>query len=275
MKGPAFAAAAGLAAALSACTPAPPAELPLRARRIVSLAPSVTELVFRAGAGDELAGVTRWCSFPPEARAKPVIGDLVVDCEAILMLEPDLVISAPLTSRMNGELAALGVPVAVLQLDTFAEIAGALRWIGERTGHADVAEQEARELERRVAATAARCAGRKRPRVFFEGSLDPILSTNGTTHVGHAIACAGGDSMTREDEERWPFVHWERVLLEDPDVILIAHAASGQEYRAGWADLTAVATGRAYRVPGAAYHYGTPRLLEGLTCAAECFHGRP
>lgn len=239
-------------------------------RRIVSIAPSATELLFAAGAGDLLVGATRYCDWPPEARALPRVGDIVIDYERLEALRPDLVVTAySITRGTTAELEAKGYAVFAVDPGTFEEIGEALRALGGLAGRGEAGRRAAEALEARV--RAVRPADPPGPTFYFEHSSDPLGGAGPETYVGDALRRAGGRNVL---EGGWRPVDWEVILARDPEVILVAHdRREGLERRAGWGRLRAVRDGRVYFVPKERFVYPTPRLAEGLEEAARIFRG--
>lgn len=235
-------------------------------RRIVSIIPSTTELLYCVGAGEQVAGVTTYCDWPPEAKSKPKIGDIVVDYERLATLKPDVIVTSWTTTRkVASELEAKGYPVFSVEPLNFEEIAASLRKLGEMTGHAAEGEKAASSLEARVKAVTAQPG----PTVYIEHSPEPLGTTGPDTYMGDAVRRAGGRNVFTGG---WHLVDWEAVMARDPDVILIAHDRKyGYEQRAGWANLKAVKNKRVYFVAKEHYMYPTPRLADGLEEAAGIF----
>lgn len=241
--------------------------VPARPARIVSLAPSTTELLYAVGAGGQVAGVTTYCEVPPGATPAKV-GDIVLDWERLAAIRPDLVLAAPsISMKTCADLEAKGYVVFGVDPRSFAEIAGALAQLGEITGHADEGRKAADRLRARVLAFASR----EGPTFYFEHSADPLGTTGPETYLGEALARAGGRNIF---DGGWKLVDWEGVMAKDPEVILIAHGRKeGLDRRAGWRDLRAVKAGRVHFVAKEHFVYPTPRLAEGLEEAARIFGG--
>jgi iron complex transport system substrate-binding protein len=235
-------------------------------RRIVSIIPSATELLFAVGAGEQVAGVTTYCDWPPEAKSKPKIGDIVVDYERLAMLKPDVVITyGSQTKKTSAEIEAKGYAVFSVEPHSFEEIIHALRTLGGLTGHEAEGERAAAALEARVRAVVASPG----PTFYFEHSAEPLGTTGPDTYTGDALRRAGGRNIFNGG---WHLIDWETVMASDPDVILIAHERrQGLENRAGWKNLRAVKTGRVHFVALEHYVYPTPRLADGLEEAARIF----
>lgn len=233
-------------------------------RRIVSIIPSTTELLFAVGAGEQVAGVTTYCDWPPEAKAKPKIGDIRVDYEKLAMMKPDVVVTSwSTTKKASGEIEGKGIPLFSVEPRSFEEIVDSLRKLGAMTGHDAEGERAAAALDARVKAVVASPG----PTVYIEHSPEPLGTTGPDTYMGDAVRRAGGRNVF---EGGWRLVDWESVMARDPDVILIAHdRKTGYESRAGWDKLKAVKTRRVYFVAKEHYMYPTPRLADGLEEAAR------
>lgn len=241
--------------------------VPVHPRRIVSLAPSTTELLFAVGAGEQVAGVTTYCDWPPEVRSKPKVGNIVLDLEKLASIDPDLVLTAgTITNNSTDGLEGKGVPVFAIDPGSFDEIAAALERVGEMTGHAAEGARAAEALRSRVRSVVPGAG----PTFYFEHSADPLGTTGPDTYIGRALALAGGKNVF---DGAWRNrVDWEMILARDPEVILIAHdRKEGLEQRAGWKDLRAVRAGRVHLVAKEHYVYPTARLADGLEEAARLF----
>jgi iron complex transport system substrate-binding protein len=233
--------------------------IPLRPERIVSIAPSATELLFAVGAGPQVAGVTTYCTWPEEAGGKPKIGSIVLDPEALLALRPDLIVTAhAITRRTTTDLEAKGYAVFATDADTLEGIAVMLRRLGDAVGRKEEGARAADALLARIAKVRAEPG----PTVYFEHSVDPLGTAGPATYTGDAIRRAGGRNVF---DGGWRLIDWESVLAADPEVILVAHdRRDGLERRAGWAGLRAVKAGRVHFVKKEHFVYPTPRLAEGL-----------
>lgn len=239
--------------------------LPAPARRIVSLAPSHTEIIFAIGAGDRLVGRTPACDFPPAALAVAPIGDLFPPAyERILGAAPDLVLMTEGSLDVRHRLEKQGLTVAVLHPRTLAEVAGAMRRIGVLAG-VD-AEPVAARFEAALAA-ASRAVGPDAPRVFYEVGFEPLYGAGPASFVGDLIRRAGGRNAL--DEGEWPRLETEQLIAADPTVIVVGNArrrdAILADPPAGWATLRAVGDRRVIAVPDAdLFVRPGPRVVDGL-----------
>jgi iron complex transport system substrate-binding protein len=240
------------------------------AKRIVTLAPSLAELAFAAGAGDRVAGVSTYTDFPEAATRLPVVGSHGrVDVERVLALEADLVLAwqSGNPARDLDRLARLGVPVFVTEPRRLEDIARILRAIGTLAGTEATADAAAREFESEVRALAV-AAGAPRLRVLFEIWHEPLLTVNDAHLIGDMLARCGGENVFGAVPFLTPRIAREQMLAADPDLI-VSSAGTGDraEAIALWRDvasLRAVRSGAVYAVAPGAVHRQGPRVLEGM-----------
>jgi iron complex transport system substrate-binding protein len=251
------------------------------ARRIVSLAPHLTELAFAAGAGANLVGVVRDSDYPPEARAIAQVGDAAgADYERILGLRPDLVLAWGSGNRrvVVERLRALGFPVLVLEPRRLADIARHLRLIGAAAGTPRRAEEAAAAFERRVEALRAAHRGAVPVSVMFELWHRPVMTVNGKHLISDVLGLCGGHNVFADLPRLAGEVSMEQVLARDPEVIVVGSEAAGVEDWKGFAGLRAVAGGHVYAVSADLITRQTPRTLdavEAICAALGAFRARP
>lgn len=244
-------------------TPSPSGQ----ARRIVSLLPSQTEMIFEAGAGDLLVGVSRACDFPPEAARIEKIGDVRVDYEKLVLLHPDAVLSSEtMMSRANRRLEELGLRVVALDPSNWEEIADALRLIGRTVGREDQGDAAAERLLGRVRKLEWRVAGVSRPRVaYLEASPQMILAAGPGSPPDLVIRTAGGANVFGDLRRDWDWVDGETLALLDPDVIVIPadsrDSLATRRHRA-----------RVLEVDAAVFVRPGPRLPEAAERLAQSLH---
>jgi iron complex transport system substrate-binding protein len=253
------------------------------ARRIVSLAPHATELLFAAGAGDRVVGVVATSDFPPAARSLPTVGDArALDLERIVALKPDLVVGWPYTSPAQAAtLATRGIALFVSDPATPEAIADELERLGALAGTADVAGPAARALRERWRQLEARARTGRPVRVFYEIWDVPLFTLGGGHLVSQAIAACGGENVFAALTLPAPVVSVEAVLAAKPDVI-VAGAAGGArpawlEDWKKWPALPAVANGALVTVDADLLHRAGPRFVAGAEalCAAMDAERRP
>jgi iron complex transport system substrate-binding protein len=253
--------------------PAPPA-------RIVSLVPSVTEILFTIGAQDRLVGVTDFCDYPAEARRKPSVGGMLApSLEGMVTLKPDLVVATTAGNRHEtfDQLARLGIPVFVVNPTTVADVLDLLTRLGRLTDHAEAADRAVATLRERIQAVSTRVADRPRPRVLYVLWPDPLIVPARGALVSELIALAGGDSVTADGGQGYPRYSMEAALARNPEVIVLASHGSEKSplSRAKWERFTqvpAIGAGRLYTIDGNLMHRYGPRMVDGLERLARLIH---
>lgn len=243
--------------------------LPAPARRIVSLAPSVTELVYAAGAGSRLVAVSAYSNWPVAARDLPRVGDAFrIDLERIVALKPDLVIgwaSGTSPSERNA-LKRLGLPLLLLAPRKLDDIPRALKLIGKLTGTSAVAQRSAHAFIQTRNRLRSAYAGRRQLRVFYELSDLPLYTIGGPQIISQVIRLCGGRNVFSNLGKLAPVVTRAAVLARKPQVILIGsyrRAEAALNRWRQWQWLPAVKHDNLFMVPGDILGRATPRLLAG------------
>lgn len=198
-------------------------QLATPARRIVSLAPHLTELLFAAGAGERLVGTVEWSDHPEAARRVPRIGNFSsLDLERIVALQPDLVVAwgSGNPAGQVKRLEALGIRVFRSEPRRSAGIADNLRRLGRLAGTGSVADARAETFEREVAALRARYAGKPVLRVFYQIWHEPLMTVSDRHLIGEALQLCGARNVFGELTVLAPTVAAEAVIAADPDVIV-------------------------------------------------------
>jgi len=246
------------------------------ARRIVSLAPHATELLYAAGAGELIVGVLDSSDWPPEVRSKPRVGDArALDLERIITLAPDLVVTWPYAAPAQvGALLARGVPVFVADPATIDGIAADLERLGSLAGTSPTANARAAQFRARLARVAADRGDAPPVRVFYEIWNVPLYTIGGRHLITEAIAFCGGENVFASLSLPAPGVSVEAVLAARPEAIV---AGADRGLRPAWLDdwkrwssLPAVASGNLFVVDANLLHRAGPRFVEGVEalCAA-------
>lgn len=239
------------------------------ARRIVSLAPHVTELLYAAGAGDRILAAVEYSDWPPAARSLPRVGDATrIDHERLLALQPDLIIAwaSGTPARELDAVRRLGLPLYLSEPRKLAAIGEQLRVFGRLAGTEPTADTAAAEYERRLGALRARYAQTSSRPVFYQLALQPLLTVNGEHLIDAALRLCGANNPFADLPTLTPQVSIEAVLAARPDVVILALypgetvAASERFWRRyGLPDRV-----RFIGVPGDYIHRATPRILEGV-----------
>ncbi len=206
-----------VAAALAAA--APP-------QRIVSTAPSITEMLYALGLGDRVVGVTRYCRYPPEAQLKPKIGDYTSpNLEAIAALKPDLVIIQTNPARLAERLGTLRLKSLEIDQENIAALYNSIRVVGDATGVAPRAGQLVESIRAKLEQIRQRAAAFPRTRVMFvigrtPNRLDGLVVVGKASYLNEIIQIAGGENVFRGAVAAYPTVSLEEVLARNPQVIV-------------------------------------------------------
>ncbi|MDM7920875.1 MAG: cobalamin-binding protein [Pyrinomonadaceae bacterium] len=241
--------------------------LPERVDRAVSLAPSITEMIFAAGAGDRLVGVTTFCDFPAKAKKIEKVGDTQTpNVERIVGLRPQVVFvsTASQLEAFTDVLGRQGISVYVLDIKGIGDVAGGLRTLGEIFGTADASVRAAEELERRAAAVEQRAASMPKVPVFVQISREPLFTIGRESFVTEIVARAGGDVMTKDIATAYPTLSKETALAMNPPVILLSDSEDNREPNEAFAASDAVKNGRVYRINPDIISRPGPRLVDAM-----------
>jgi len=253
-------------------------------QRIVSLAPSNTEIVCALDACDAVVGVTDFDDYPPEvADVTDVVIGTQVDVELVVDAEPDLVLAAgnELTrTTVIEQLAGLGLTVITLYPESLDEVYADIELVGAAVGRVDEATALVASMDDRVAAVTDAVAGAPRPRTFYEvGVFEGTIFTAGEdSFLASLIDLAGGEPITGDALST--SIQLEDLVAADPELILLGDAAydpsitpASVAARPGWEGMTAVQHGQVRVVaddivvtrPG-------PRIVDGLEALARLIH---
>lgn len=262
-------------ALLAGCGPQPERQRPGEpARRLISLSPHLTELVYTAGAGDRLVGVVEYSDYPAEALDLPRIGDAFrLDYEAIAGVAPDLILSWSSGTPVDVQDRLRGIGYRVISLDAAGldEVAAQVTRIGELTGMARVAEAAASAYRARLAALRERYHDAPVVEVFYQVSAQPLFTITGRHVISEAIDTCGGRNVFADVAGLSPAVSLEAVVVAGPDVIVAGHdtlpGGRFEELVAQWSEWTsipAVRDGHLYVVNSDRMHRPTTRILDAV-----------
>ena len=240
------------------------------AQRIVSLAPHLTELLFAAGAGGQVVGASDYSDYPPVARALPRVASAMrVELEAVLALEPDLVVAWPqaATRRAIDRLESLGLPVYRSEPRSLDQIPSTIERFGVLTGQSASAEATATAFRQRAAQLAERYSERGPVDVFYQVWNRPMVTVNGAHLISRIINLCGGRNVFAELPLLAPQIDREAVLAADPEVIIASGIGDSRpvwlEQWKNFPRLRAVREGQLYAMPADLLQRHTPRILDG------------
>jgi iron complex transport system substrate-binding protein len=239
------------------------------AKRIVSLAPHATEMVFAAGAGDRLVGVTSFSDYPEPARKIPRVGSYgKIDAERILALQPDLVIgwqSGNSVADLAG-LERLGIPVFLTEPRRLEDVPRLIESIGELAGTRQVAAEAAARFRAELAELRRRYGGRQPVRVFYEIWHQPLITVNGAHLISDVIGLCGGRNVFASAGSLTLTIAAENVLAEDPEAIVASGPLEGWRR---YPRLAAVRNAHLFFIRPDLIQRQSPRILDGARQMCE------
>lgn len=259
-------------------------ELPGPAQRILSMAPNNTEILFAIGAGDQVIGRDELSDFPPEAIEVPSIGSTYgeLNTEAIVALEPDLVLAADITSPEQIQaIEGLGLQLFMLPNPmSFGDLFENIRVVGQLTGHESEAFALTVDLEARVQSVIERVSDVEKETVYFEvdgTDASAPWTVGAATFQDMMINLAGGENIAASIEG-WAQINLEELVVQDPAVMLFSSGLwvpttiESVSERAGWAEISAVVNGRVYAIDTNWVDRTGPRLVDAFESIAVAIH---
>jgi cobalamin transport system substrate-binding protein len=248
--------------------------------RIVSLAPSITEMLFAMEAGDQLVGVTDFCDYPPEAAKKPKVGYSNPNMETLVALQPDLVVAPDdfLKPDVIVKLEQLKVPVFILSDKNVESIFVHIQTLGRIVGRSSKADAVAMQLRQQVAAIQQRIQGMAPVRMLYVLNSQPLITVGPGSFIDQLIGMAGGINVAAKSATPYPRLSIEAVLREDPEALIFpvgkAEGISESEQQAWrqWSTMTAVKQGRLHQISADWLNRPGPRIAKGLESLAAILH---
>jgi iron complex transport system substrate-binding protein len=256
-------------------------------RRIVSLVPALTEMLFAIGAGPQVVAVSSYDRFPPEVAALPKVGALLdPDTERILSLRPDLVVTYGSQADLQAQMARAAVATYDYRHGGLDHILVTIRDLGRRTGQVAGAERVVAGIEARLAAVKARVAGRPRPRTLLVFGREPralrnIYVSGGRGFLHDMLEIAGGEDVFADVARESVQATTELILTRAPEVILEIRSENIPEGReldaelAAWgrlASVPAVRNRRVHFITGQQMTVPGPRVADGIERMAQALH---
>lgn len=245
------------------------------AQRIISLAPYITELLFAAGAGEAIVAVTAFSDYPEAARSLAQVGDGGgLDLEAILALQPDLVVAWQ-SGNPRGQierLQSLGITVFFSEPRRLGDVPATLQRLGRLAGTESVAAAQADSFNRRYAELLERYAQRPKVSVFYQIWEQPLMTLNGEHLFSDVLRLCGGENVFNALPTLAPQIDIEAVLLANPDVIVVAADDGDSPLLAAWQrwpQLSAVKRGHVYAIQRDQLVRHSPRILDGAERLCE------
>ncbi|MDT8383878.1 MAG: cobalamin-binding protein [Gammaproteobacteria bacterium] len=240
------------------------------ARRIISLAPHVTELLYAAGAGDRIVGVAEFSDFPEAAKKLPRIGTHnAFDLEAILASKPDLVIAweSATPKALLARLQSLSIAVFSSEPRLLEDVASNLQRLGRLAGTLTIANRASAAFRRQLADLRAQYGNHEQVSVFYQIWHQPLMTINGEHIISQVIELCGGRNVFHDLPVLAPRISLESVLMNDPEVIIAGssadHHSNWKAEWSRWPQLRAVKNGHLFYIHPDILQRNTPRILQG------------
>ncbi len=241
------------------------------AQRIISLAPSLTELAYSAGAGDKLVGVVSFSDYPPAALQLANVGSYnALNLERIIELQPDLILawrSGNSASALH-HLQKTGIPLLIRDTQSLADIADLIEEIGARADTTHSAQQEAQRLRAKLAQLRQANKTKPKVRVFYQVWNQPLITLGGPQFISEALALCGADNIFATLDTLAPHVSLEAVISQNPDAILLGGLGEvQQQWLTDWQQVThlpAIQNGQIYPLNADHFQRPTARLIDAL-----------
>jgi iron complex transport system substrate-binding protein len=255
--------------------------VPVRVRRVVSLAPNITDILYALGVGGKIAGITNFATVPKCSAPKPSVGyPIQPSIENIVSLKPDLVLVSKTINRLDTveSLDRLGIPVYATDTRTVKGMLATIGSVARLVGAGQAGAALRKRLERRLNALRERLAGRKPKRVLFVEWEDPLITTGRDTFLADALRWAGAESVVNL-RENWPHVSLEAIVYLQPDDLIFPASSGGTASeirrallrRPGWKELKALQQGRVLVVSDA-INRPSPELVDAIEELARELH---
>ncbi len=255
--------------------------VPFPPKKIISLAPNITEILFGLGLDQEIVGVSIHCNFPEKAQSKVRVGSYIsLDFEKIVSLKPDLIIAtgAGNTRDMVDRLERLGFPTYVIFPKNVEDVIRSVGHLSQLVGREKEGEEIIQEMRRRRERVVALTLGLPRPRVFLQIGEAPIVTVGKNSFADDLIRLAGGDNVAGNEKEMYPRFGMEEILKRSPEVILISSMNPRGNYQkvlqewSRWKTIPAVKNGQIHLIDSDLIDRPSPRIIEGLEEMARILH---
>jgi iron complex transport system substrate-binding protein len=250
-------------------------------QRIVSLAPGITETLYALGLDDKITGVTTFCNWPAAARKKTRIGGFTnPSIEKIVSLKPDLIIATADGNRQDTvlQLERLGLPVYVTNPSNTNAVLKSILHIGEITNREKDARLLVEKLQRRLNNITRQIRHKRKPRVFFQLGLEPVVTAGRGTLINEVIERAGGVNVAGHDSANYPRYSAEGIIGTSPEIIIFAPMVNDKEFAAvkifwqKFGEIPAVKNNKIYPINADLINRASPRLVDAIEIMALIFH---
>jgi iron complex transport system substrate-binding protein len=262
-------------------------------QRIISLAPSNTQILYAIGVGERVVAVTDYDHYPYDFSAWIAAGNMTSiggfstpNKEIIASLNPDLILATPVNDPDVVTLRSLGYNVLVLNPNDVNGVFKDITMVGKATGADQNATALISLLNSQINTIEAKIATANlpKPRVYYEIWTPPLMSAGGTSFINDVISKAGGINIFEDENQQYPTVSSETVVMKNPDVIMLptnmAQADEAPFYgtvndvkaRPGWSSISAIQNNRVVIVDGDLFAEAGPRIADQIAAAAKAFY---
>lgn len=248
-------------------------------QRIVSLAPSITELIYALGAGDRVVGVTSFDNYPPEVQDVPKVGDFNgPNVEAIIAQKPDIIFASSLSGKdkMESLQQSTGIPVAVLEAKNIQQIYESIELIGKLTGTQDKGQQVIQEMQNKIDEISSKTKNLPKVKVFYLLDINGNWTAGKGSFIDELITLAGGENIAADAGGEWVQYSLEELVKKNPDVIIMsAYAGKIDDVKnaQGYKDTNAVKNGKVYMISNDdIVSRASNRIVLGLEEIAKILH---
>ncbi len=248
-------------------------------KRVVSLAPNITEMLFAIGAGDSVVGVTDWCDYPPEARTRTRVGDASPNLEAILALRPDLVLGvATVRDDTLETLRRLKIPLFTMEARSLERVYAHMQTLGRMLDRVREANVLVSAMRADVQAIVEKTGSVPKPRVLYVLYRQPFITVGPGSFIHQLLELSGADNVAKDADDPYPRLSMEVVLRKDPEILLfpsVGGTGSPESELAEWTQwntISAVKNNRLHFVPWTLVSRPGPRIVQGLSALARVIH---
>jgi iron complex transport system substrate-binding protein len=247
--------------------------------KIVSLAPSHTEILFSLGLGDKIVGVTSFCDYPEEAKTKEDIGSFKdINLEKIIELEPDLIIQyGQGEEESNSRLKEAGITILSYEPETVEQIIELINTLGKVADTSSEAEKVTKDMIDRRDSIVEKVQGAENVKVFYEIWHDPLMAAGPGSFMDELMTLAGGDNIAKDAEGEYPQFDVEQLIERDPEVYLSSNDMEEKtiesiKSRPGYENISAIKNDRIYLLDPNIVSRPGPRIIDALEIVAKSIH---
>lgn len=247
--------------------------------RIISLAPSHTEILYSLGLDDKIVGVTTYCDYPEEAKSKEKVGDaMAVNVERVIELNPDLVIQyGPGNEDTNNKIKDAGIPILSYEPESIDEVIELINEIGKITGTGRAATILTTDMMAKRDYIITKVQNVEKPKVFYEIWNEPLMAAGPGSFIDELINLAGGENIANDAKGEYPEFELEQLIERNPDVYLSSKdfeekTIESIKSREGYDSINAIKNDRVYLLEPNITSRPGPRIVEGLELIAKAIH---